>query len=150
MSHAQTFRYSTVQVPKLPEPPRESDELADFDGTEEPPSDARDGSRFGSQSGRFLASPIHAIEEHIVYGQRVAKIYTSLMETWPSPEDVINDVDIAATILSLIVLTAPRKLPLGRVWLNAANIRRLAEQRMERGNLVFPVKGKIRAFAFPV
>ncbi|EMD36034.1 hypothetical protein CERSUDRAFT_106621 [Gelatoporia subvermispora B] len=82
------------------------------------------------------------IEEHIALDQLVVDIYTGLRKTWPSVEDVVNDVDVATTLLCLTVLTPPRKIPLRREWFDVTNIRRLAEQKRVRNYLAVPVHSK--------
>ncbi|EMD36040.1 hypothetical protein CERSUDRAFT_96264 [Gelatoporia subvermispora B] len=144
--------HSTVQVPEGSDPYAWSDELLDIDGPEEASSEEShdmtweppivEEADMKYRVDAFTPTRYMEIEEHIVYDQYVVNIYTGLRKTWPAGEDVINDVDVATTLLCLIVLTAPHKIPLRREWSDVTNIRRLAEQKIVRECLADPVERK--------
>ncbi|EMD36039.1 hypothetical protein CERSUDRAFT_96263 [Gelatoporia subvermispora B] len=90
----------------------------------------------------FAPEPIMSMKEHIMNDEWIAHIYTTFRKTWPSPEDVLNDVDIATTLLSLLVLTTSRKFRLREEWLEVENLRILAEQELVRESLAGAVTQK--------
>ncbi|EMD36033.1 hypothetical protein CERSUDRAFT_85139 [Gelatoporia subvermispora B] len=149
-SHKQDIEHSAAQLSGMSEPSEQPDEWEDFDESEEESSDEDEDWEppiltevdLQYRVDDFAPARYMPIEEHIVHDQRVVNIYTGINKTWPSREDVINNVDIATTMLCLIVLTAPRKIPLRREWNNVTNIRRLAEQKLVRESLAGPVEGK--------
>lgn len=90
----------------------------------------------------FAPEPIMSVKEHIIKDEYIAHIYTTFRKTWPSSEDVRNDVDIATTLLSLLVMTTSRKFRLREEWLDVKNLRILAEQELVRESLAGAVTQK--------
>lgn len=90
----------------------------------------------------FAPSPLMSVEEHIQKDQYMVEIYTAVKKTWPTPEDVVNDVEIATTILSLIILTTCRKIRLKEQWVDVRNLRLFAEQKIVREKVASAVRWK--------
>jgi len=82
-------------------------------------------------------------EEHIREDEYIVLTYIMFNKKWPSPDDVLNDVTVARSILSLMLLTtSQRRIPLRPEWYQPKNIELLAEQPLIRQKLCRPVQLK--------
>ncbi|EMD36038.1 hypothetical protein CERSUDRAFT_115955 [Gelatoporia subvermispora B] len=90
----------------------------------------------------FAPEPYMSMKEHIMNDGYIEHMYRTFRKTWPSPEDVQNDVDVAATLLVLLVMTTSRKVRLREEWLDVKNLRILAEQELVRKSLAGAVTQK--------
>jgi len=83
------------------------------------------------------------IDEHIREDEYIVLTYTMFNKKWPEPDDVVNDVIVARSILSLIILTtSPRRIPIRPEWRQPKNIVLLAEQPLVRARLRRAVQTK--------
>ncbi|EMD36057.1 hypothetical protein CERSUDRAFT_96283 [Gelatoporia subvermispora B] len=90
----------------------------------------------------FAPAPLMSVEEHIQKDQYMVDIYMAFKKPWPTPAEVVNDVEIATTILSLVILTTCRKFRLKEQWVDVKNLRLFAEQKLVRENVAEAVRWK--------
>ncbi|OCH85453.1 hypothetical protein OBBRIDRAFT_798180, partial [Obba rivulosa] len=124
-----------------------SENLSEEDSSEE--SSSEEGRDIAWVAPRISAGDLEytiwnlmSVDDHRRNDKVIFDIITIMRGSCPSPEEILNDVDLATCILLLVMRTVARDIPLKQQWRNWDHLHAAAEQEILRKSLVEGIRFK--------